>query len=478
VKIQWRIFLGFAVLLGAGFFFLVRFVAGDVRFQLAKATEVSMVDMANILAGFVETDMASPQPAIARLTSVFNGNKSRRFSAKIYELTKSKVEIRVYVTDKQGIVIFDSDEGRAEGADFSKKNDVFSTLQGKYGARATRKDPKDPLTSIYYVAAPIHYEGKIVGVITVASPVANLNLFIQNSRKKIFVFAATAFLMVLLVSYLISMWITGPIKRLTVYARSVGSAPRKPLPELGSGEMKILGEALADMQTELEGKRYVEETVQALTHQLKGPLSAIHGAAELLSEDMDVEARRQFLNNISREGERIRKIVDRMLKLAMVEKNKKLENVTLVNVFDLVKETIDTLAVLHSTRSISCSADGDRSLSVQGDRFLLQQAIENLIQNAIEFSQGGSTVTVAVSREDSHGVIQVSDEGTGIPDYATERIFERFYSLPRPDTGQKSSGLGLALVREVALLHQGSIALENRPDGGVIATLRLPLQTN
>ena len=160
MKIQWRIFLGFAVLLATGFFFLVRFVAGDVRYQLAKATEVAMVDMANILADFIETDMVTPLPSTDRMAAVFNNNQNRRFSAHIYELTKSRVEIRVYVTDQHGIVVYDSDEGCATGADFSEKNDVYLTLKGKYGARATRKDPKDPLTSIYYVAAPIHFEGK------------------------------------------------------------------------------------------------------------------------------------------------------------------------------------------------------------------------------------------------------------------------------------------------------------------------------
>ena len=242
--------------------------------------------------------------------------------------------------------------------------------------------------------------------------------------------------------------------------------------------MKMLGDALADMQVELEGKRYVEETVQALTHQLKGPLSAIHGAAELLNEDMDVEARGQFLDNISRESLRIQEIVNRMLKLAVVEKQKQLEDVMPVNLVDLVKETEDGLAAFILESSVICRVEADDAPVVPGDRFLLRQAVENLIQNAIEFSPKGSTVTIKVIREEFNGVIHVLDEGTGIPDYAGKRIFERFYSLPRPDTGQKSSGLGLVLVREVALLHQGSIALENRSGGGAIATFRLPLQAD
>jgi two-component system sensor histidine kinase CreC len=70
--------------------------------------------------------------------------------------------------------------------------------------------------------------------------------------------------------------------------------------------------------------------------------------------------------------------------------------------------------------------------------------------------------------------MQVTDSGPGIPGYAEDRVFERFYSLPRPD-GSRSSGLGLPFVREVAGLHGGSVALRNREGGGAIASLRLPL---
>ncbi|HQK88790.1 MAG TPA: ATP-binding protein, partial [Acidobacteriota bacterium] len=69
----------------------------------------------------------------------------------------------------------------------------------------------------------------------------------------------------------------------------------------------------------------------------------------------------------------------------------------------------------------------------------------------------------------------VHDSGPGIPAYALDRVFERFYSLPRPDTGAKSTGLGLALVREAVALHGGSVELANHPSGGTLATLRLPL---
>ena len=74
----------------------------------------------------------------------------------------------------------------------------------------------------------------------------------------------------------------------------------------------------------------------------------------------------------------------------------------------------------------------------------------------------------------SHVAISVRDQGQGTPDYALEHMFERFYSLPRPATGRKSTGLGLAFVREVARLHGGSADFANRPEGGALARIRLP----
>ncbi|MBL3064063.1 GHKL domain-containing protein, partial [Klebsiella pneumoniae] len=103
---------------------------------------------------------------------------------------------------------------------------------------------------------------------------------------------------------------------------------------------------------------------------------------------------------------------------------------------------------------------------------LLAQALGNLLDNAIDFTPQGGEIALAAEKRNEEVQLSVIDNGCGIPDYALERIFERFYSLPRED-GHKSSGLGLAFVREVARLHHGDINLHNRPEGGVVATLRL-----
>ena len=88
-------------------------------------------------------------------------------------------------------------------------------------------------------------------------------------------------------------------------------------------------------------------------------------------------------------------------------------------------------------------------------------------------AEGGRRLGVDVRRTDRGWTISVADRGPGIPDYAEQRVFERFYSLPRPGGGSRSSGLGLSFVAQVASLHGGRATLANRPGGGAVATFEI-----
>jgi two-component system sensor histidine kinase CreC len=127
---------------------------------------------------------------------------------------------------------------------------------------------------------------------------------------------ALAGLAAVFLSYIVSLWITRPIKRLTDYANAIRQGKRVEFPELDRSEIGEMGYAFAKMQETLEGKKYVEQYVQKLTHEVKSPLSAIRGAAELLEEKMEPGQRGRFLSNIRHEANRIQEIVDRMLELS------------------------------------------------------------------------------------------------------------------------------------------------------------------
>ena len=264
---------------------------------------------------------------------------------------------------------------------------------------------------------------------------------------------------------------------MTQYANEIREGRRASLPKLNRSEIGEMGRAFEKMRTALEGKKYAEEYVQTLTHEIKGPLSAIRGAAELLGEEMVSEQRVRFLSNIRVESSRIQDIVGRMLDLSRLENIKVLEKKEKIAFHSLLNMVIESKEVLLSKKSLHVTSHIPSDVRIEGDAFLLHQAVSNLIQNAIDFSPAGSRIELLGQLKELKFQLSVRDHGQGIPDYARGRVFEKFFSLQRPDTGKKSTGLGLNFVREVAVLHQGEVTLENCAGGGARATLVLPYPT-
>jgi two-component system sensor histidine kinase CreC len=181
----------------------------------------------------------------------------------------------------------------------------------------------------------------------------------------------------------------------------------------------------------------------------------------------------RFIANIRTEAERIARIVDRMLELARLENRREKPDMEPVELDALVRTVAESHEPLLAGKDLELEIAVPERLTLSGNAFLLHQAVDNLVQNAIDFSPRGGTVKVEVIPTSDRITLSVTDQGPGIPDYALDRIFERFYSLGRPDTGRKSTGLGLNLVREVAASHGGTIRVVNRPEGGTLAELTL-----
>lgn len=477
MRIQSRIFIGFLIVVGVGFSSLLYWSLGDIKPQFRKATEEPLVDASRILASFAATTSRNGEVDVTSFRKAFNDACSRPFSADIYGFLKTCVDYRVYITDVSGKVIYDSFGGRDEGEDYSKWNDVKRTLDGLYGVRTTKERPGDPSSSVMYVASPVIIDGRTVGVLSVGKPTISTNKFAEDAKKKIAIGALIVGLSAVLVGMFISWRITAPINRLTEYARAVRDGERVEIPSLGGGETRELGEAFEEMRSALDGKQYVEDYVQTLTHEIKSPLSAIKGATELLTENnMPPEQQSRFLSNILSETDRISVVVEKLLLLASLEKLSHVGDVKPLNMSEIVSEIKESLFPVLNSKHLTFAIIGDEDCGFEGDPFLIRHAVLNLIQNAIDFSPTGGKVTAESIKKRGYIVLNVRNDGSGIPEYAAGRIFERFYSLKRPDTGKKSSGLGLCLVKEVAVLHRGAIELVNSATGGVVATLTLPIK--
>ncbi|MEM9015856.1 MAG: two-component system sensor histidine kinase CreC [Verrucomicrobiota bacterium] len=472
MRITLLIVAGFLVIAGGGFYILMKTIADDVERQYSQAAEEPLVDFAHLFAALIERDVEEGKIIPARFREGFASAYRREFVAKIYQFEKREIRTHVYVTDQNGIVVFVSENGQREGVDFSNYNDVYLARQGKYGARSSRVDPNDSRTTVFYVAAPIYHEDEMIGTLTVSRPETAMAPFAEESRARVF---RASLITAGVVSFLAVVWaylVLHPIRNLTRHALRITHGKQATLPPVGLGELRTLSLALEEMRRELEGKHYVENYVQALTHELKSPLAAIRGAAELIDEKMPEEKRQRFLENILTETTRSEDMGRRLVQLAAVESRTGLERREPVDFAELVKEEWKGLSSVIETKSLKVVEIGlDRFVSIEGDPLMLRIAVRNVLGNAFDFSPEGSEIEIELLESDHRTRLFVRDRGPGIPEYAEKRVFERFYSLKNEVTGRKGSGIGLSFVRATMELHGGNAKLTNREGGG--AEMRL-----
>ncbi|MDN0111857.1 two-component system sensor histidine kinase CreC [Yersinia mollaretii] len=474
MKIGVRLLLGYFLIVAIAGYFVIRIFVQEVKPGVRRATEGTLVDTATLLAQFARQDMLQNRVAGGQLAQAFASLNLRPIGANIEGIRKDRNEYRVYLTDADGRVIFDS-SGKAVGQDYSRWNDVWLTLRGEYGARSSRTDPNDEQSSVMYVAAPVMVENQIIGVLSVGKPNISMAPVIKRSERKILLAGGILLGIALLIGLGFVWWINRAIGKLVNYAERVAEGQSVALPAMGSSELNDLARALESMRLKLDGKAYIEQYVHTLTHELKSPLAAITGAAELLRESPPPATAQRFLLNIEQQSARIQQLVDKMLIQARLESRVDVQ-LSPLEISAILKQTFSGKEAQAVSRGIRLRLIGADSAILTGDAFLLSQALTNLIDNALDFTPVGGEVTLLGEWQTAQYLITVEDSGSGIPDYAQEKIFDRFYSLPRANS-PKSTGLGLNFVREVAAIHQGTISLENRLPQGVFARLALPLDS-
>lgn len=471
MRIGLQLLCGLVLIFALAAWFVLEIFVEEIKPGVRSATEDTLVDMAQMLAPLALDDLQEGKMADGRLASAFARLNQSPINALIDGHLKQQAEYRIYVTDAKGKVVYDSD-GVDLGKDYSRWNDVYRTLRGQYGARSTRSDPDDPASSVMHVAAPLREGGNILGSLTVAKPNRTLMPMIERSEHQLLQAAAMLLLISLLIGALLVWWLNRAIGKLVHYADAVSHNQPATLPGLHSPELERLGRSLETMRRQLDGKAYIESYVHSLTHELKSPLAAIRGAGELLAEAPPPEVARRFIGNINLETARMQQLIERMLQLAKLESGQGLDRQA-TEPARLGKRVLDARQIIAQRRQVTLVAELADASKQKWDPLLVEQALGNLLDNALDFSPAGSTVRLTGEMHADGYRFQVRDRGPGIPDYALPRIFERFYSLPRPDKG-KSSGLGLSFATEVARQHGGRLHLCNQPQGGVLAELWLP----
>ncbi len=476
MRLGLKLFLGFFLIVGIAAFFVMRVFVDEVKPGVRQAMESTLVDAANVLAELAAADMKAGTLSHGGFSASLARARQRDPQALVWRFPKRSLDYQVTITDARGIVVFDS-LGRDIGRDNSRWNDVYRTLRGEYGARSSPETPGDAEHTVMHVAAPIHDPADpqaLIGVLTLSQPNRSIEPFIAASQRQIMQRGAWLIGLSALIGVLMTAWFMSGIGRLNRYARAVSAGEPVPPPPSRRDEIGDLGRVLETMRRRLEGKAYVEQYVQSLTHEMKSPLAAIRGAAELLQEPMAEADRARFAGSIVDQQQRLTETIDKLLALAEVEQHGWLQMREPLALPALLQDAMQAVQLRARSARVQLRLQPTPALQVHGDGYLLRQAIQNLLDNAIDFSPADGIVEVQARVQGQELVVEVSDQGPGIPDFARERVFERFYSLARPGTGTRSSGLGLPFVREVARLHGGHIGIGPREGGGTLAQFRLP----
>ena len=214
-----------------------------------------------------------------------------------------------------------------------------------------------------------------------------------------------------------------------------------------------------------------------VSHELKTPLTAISGIAEIMQGGMvKPEDIRDFAGDIYQEARRLIALVEDILRLSQLDEGGSSLQTEEVDLYHLAQEVAGRLTPAAVKGQVTLEVTGG-PVRISGVRQLLDEMISNLCDNAIKYNRPGGRVTISVSRSDRGAELSVSDTGIGIPPEDQSRVFERFYRVDKSHSKAiGGTGLGLSIVKHGAAFHGADLSLESQPDRGTTIRLTFPGQ--
>jgi signal transduction histidine kinase len=224
-----------------------------------------------------------------------------------------------------------------------------------------------------------------------------------------------------------------------------------------------------------------DEFLDTVTHELRTPITAIRASSEILHDDDEIpeELRKQFLQNIISESDRLNRLIDKILDLEKFETGKQKVNISVNTVYKTIENAVEPLQNLIKNKGISLFIEGNSNYKAVYDEDRIIQVITNLVSNAIKFCpEHNGLINIYVADKQDYVEVQVSDNGKGINETDFESIFDKFYQSTNQNFKKPiGSGLGLAICKKIIEHHKGSIWASNNATGGACINFTLPKYT-
>ncbi|QKG85446.1 cell wall metabolism sensor histidine kinase WalK [Kroppenstedtia pulmonis] len=330
---------------------------------------------------------------------------------------------------------------------------------------------------ILAVSTPLKTGDRIVGILRFSTSIEALDRTVLNITWIALLVGITVILLFLVISSVLSKRIVKPIEELTRVAKTMaeGNFDTK-ASKYYNDEVGTLADTLNYLSDEIvKADKMKNDFISSVSHELRTPLTSIKGWGDtLLTGDLDDrEETKAGLSVISRETERLTRLVEDLLDFSKLQSGRFSLQLNRLDLNPLVHEIKDQFSFRKSGKSVDIEAHTTSlPLEVLGDRYRLQQVLVNLVDNAIKFSPPGGIIRIKTEQRGGRAVVIVSDEGPGIPPAELKQVKEKFY---KGRTNRSGSGLGLAISEEMIQLHHGRLEIHSLLGQGTRVLIRLPL---
>lgn len=371
------------------------------------------------------------------------------------EVIIEKKEIRITWISADGKVLFDNDVLADNMENHLDRPEVADALKTGHG-ESVRKSSTMDMRTFYY--AVLRKDGTVLRVA-------------KEARSMISIFKSTflfVFLIVLFIAALcivISHYLTKQLLRpIGEMAENIDRVPQKSSYKELAPFINRIREQHEDI---LAAARNRQEFTANVSHELKTPITAISGYAELIENQMvDEKMQIKFAGDIRKNADRLVSLINDIIRLSELDQSSIEQDFSLVDLYEIAEERVELLQNNARKKNLSLSLTGS-ICEVMSNRNMLVELLDNLIQNAIRYNVVNGQVEVTVKKENNKAVLVVSDTGIGIPEAEQKRVFERFYRVDKSRSRETGgTGLGLAIVKHIVELHEGSIELSSKPGKG------------
>lgn len=373
----------------------------------------------------------------------------------VIELSSDNDELRVTWIAKDGTVLYDNDASKEQLTNHNDRPEIREAFEKGEG-EAIRKSDTMNKNTFYY--ALLLDNGTVLRVATNAQSL--WSVFVSVSPIIVLIIFIII-VMCALISHMLTKQLLSPIETMAKnLENSDYESPYKELDPLS----QMLRSQHADILSAVKAR---QDFTTNVSHELKTPLTAISGYAELLENEMVAkEQEKHFYHEIRKNADRLLVLINDIIRLSELDRKDHELFFDEIDLYEIAKGCLDELTINANKRNVSISLKGE-SCKIRGSEDMLKELIENLAQNAIRYNNPGGKVLIEIKYLNDRATLTIKDNGIGIPQSEQQRIFERFYRVDKSrskDTG--GTGLGLAIVKHIVQIHDAKIELDSAPNLG------------